>query len=867
MLLTGSYFSIIKQFMQSKLFFVFLSLIFVFQSLLNSLHGQAEQQWDAGEIMHQIEKLKVVGSALYIAAHPDDENTRLISYLSNERKVRTGYLSLTRGDGGQNLIGPELRAPLGVIRTEELLAARALDGGEQFFTRANDFGYSKSPNETLEIWDEEKVLADMVWVIRKFRPDIIINRFDHRTPGTTHGHHTSSAMLSTRAFEMAGDPAAYPEQLEYVKVWTPQRLYFNTSWWFYGSREAFNEADKTMLTSVDVGVYFPLLGRSNNEIAYAARSKHRCQGFGSELRRGEQSDYLELINGEWGKENKDIFDPIDISWERLYGGTGISNLIQIAEQTYDPQRPEDILPLLLQIRTEIARLDDPHWRSVKLKEIEQLIKACAGLYLEAVTDEPTATPGDSVDIEIEAITRRPMPIEVSVARIEVENIGFDTSVNQKLGLYKKYNQQYQFYYKLGLPQDMSYSTPYWLQKPWSDGMYSVPDQTKIGQARNDPALPVAIDVRFGKQIIRFVEPLQYKRVDPAIGELYDPFAITPAVFLNPQQETVVFQSNDEKTISCKLESMQDNLVGNVRLSVPAGWIVDPREVAIDLANKYDTKNINFNIRPDSNQMTQDGEFEFIFEKDSLEMSLSLTKIDYEHIPLQYVMLPSTGRVVSLDMKRGERDIAYIMGAGDAVPTALEQVGYNVQLLSEEDIQQEILSAYDAVVIGIRAYNTIDWLVRKQEVLFDYVANGGTLITQYNTSYRIKTDKVAPLPLDISRGRVTDENAPVRPLQPSHPVLNHPNQIDSNDFKGWVQERGLYFAGERDSSYVDILEMNDTGEKPLRGSLTVAEYGKGIFVYTGLSWFRQLPAGVPGAYRLFANILALKQGDGTGQKAD
>jgi len=832
-----------------------------------AIQAQADQQWDAGEIMHQIEKLKVVGSALYIAAHPDDENTRLISYLSNERKVRTGYLSLTRGDGGQNLIGPELRAPLGVIRTQELLAARELDGGEQFFTRANDFGYSKSPDETLEIWDEEKVLADMVWVIRKFRPDIIINRFDHRTSGTTHGHHTSSAMLSMRAFDMAGDPKAYPEQLEYVDVWTPQRLYFNTSWWFYGSREAFQEADKSNLTSVDIGVYYPLLGTSNNEIAYAARSKHRCQGFGTELRRGEQSDYIELIKGEWGEDQKDIFDPIDISWERLYGGTGISNLIKIAEQTYDPQKPEEILPLLLQIRTEIASLDDPYWREVKLKEIENLIKACAGLYLEAVTDEATATPGDSVDIEIEATVRRPMPIEVSIARIEVENIDFDTTMDYQLGLYRQFNQQHQFYYKLGLPENIPYSTPYWLQQPWSDGMYTVDNQQMIGKAENDSALPVRIDVRFGKQIIRFVEPLQYKRVDPAIGELYDPFAITPPVFLNPEQETVVFQSNSQKEISCKIESMQNNLKGTVKLSVPKGWIVEPKEVDVDIEQKYDSKAMTFSVQPDTSVETYDGNFEFIFENEKFNTNLSLTKIDYEHIPLQYVMLPSRGRVVSLDMKRGGRNIAYIMGAGDQVPPALEQVGYYVQLLSEDDIQLDILSAYDAVVIGIRAYNTIDWLVRKQDELFKYVAQGGTLITQYNTSYRIKTNKVAPLPLEISRGRVTDENAPVRFLRPDHALLNHPNLIDSTDFEGWVQERGLYFAGERDSAYVDIFEINDKGEEPLTGALTIAEYGKGIFVYTGLSWFRQLPAGVPGAYRLFANMLALKQEDGTGKQTD
>jgi len=824
----------------------------------SALQAQADQQWDAGDVMHRIEKLKVVGSALYIAAHPDDENTRLISYLSNEKKVRTGYLSLTRGDGGQNLIGPELRESLGVIRTQELLAARSLDGGEQFFTRANDFGYSKTPGETLQIWDEEKVLADMVWVIRKFRPDIIVNRFDHRTEGTTHGHHTSSAMLSLRAFSLAGDPTAYPEQLEYVETWKPKRLFFNTSWWFYGSREAFAEADKSNLTSVDIGVYFPLLGKSNNEIAYAARSKHRCQGFGTELRRGDQTDYLELIKGEWAKDSKDLFEPIDISWERLYGGTGISNLIKIAEQTYDPQRPEDILPLLLQIRTEISSLDDPYWREVKLKEIEALIKACAGLYLEAVTDEATATPGDSVSIEIEATVRRPMPIEVSLAQVEIQNVGFDTAMDHQLGLYKQFNQQHQFYYKIGLPEDIPYSSPYWLKQAWSDGMYTVSNQQLIGKPQNDPALPVSVDVRFGKQIISYELPLQYKRVDPAIGELYDPFAITPPVFLNAEQKTLVFQGADSKELKCKVLSMKDDLKGILRLSVPKGWIVTPAEVSIDIEKKNDSRELLFTLRPDSAQQTEDGRFQFVFDSDSISTNLALTKIDYEHIPLQYVMLPSEGNLVSIDMKRGGRNIGYIMGAGDEVPLALEQVGYYVQLLSEDDIRQDILSAYDAVVVGIRAYNTLDWLVRKQDVLFDYVAEGGTLITQYNTSYRIKTNKVAPLPLEISRGRVTDETAPVHFLHPTHPVVNSPNRIDSTDFDGWVQERGLYFAGDRDSSYIDIFEMNDKGEKPLRGALTIAEYGEGIFVYTGLSWFRQLPAGVPGAYRLFANVLALKQ---------
>ncbi len=820
--------------------------------------AQADRQMDAGEIMHQIQKLKVVGSALYIAAHPDDENTRLISYLSNERKVRTGYLSLTRGDGGQNLIGPELRESLGVIRTQELLAARSLDGGEQFFTRANDFGYSKSPEETLQIWDEEKVLSDMVWVIRKFRPDVIINRFDHRTSGRTHGHHTSSAQLSLEAFELAGDPSAYPEQLEYVETWQPQRLFFNTSWWFYGSREAFEEADKSKLTSVDIGVYYPLLGTSNNEIAYAARSKHRCQGFGTELRRGEQSDYLELINGEWDEEEKDIFDPIDISWERLYGGMGIANLIRMVEQTFDPNEPQEVLDLLLQIRNEISTLDDPYWKRVKLAEIEQLIKACTGLYIEAITPQATSIPGDSIDVNIEATIRRPMPIPAVLEQVTIKGTSLDTSSSITLGRYKKFNQQNKLFFEVELADSLSYSTPYWLKEPWGSGMYTVPKRENRGQAENDPALTAEISVRFGRQIITFHEPVQYKRVDPAIGELYDPFAITPPVFINPQEGTLVFTSDKAKKITCKVEAMKSKLKGKLQLKTPKGWQVEPNEIAVDIKSKYDSKEFEFKVRPDTTENSRDGSYELSFtqEGSATEHQLSLTKIEYEHIPLQYVMLPAEGKLASFDMKKAGRNIAYIMGAGDDIPASLEQVGYFVQQLSEDDIQPDILKAYDAVILGIRAYNTLEWLGRKQDVLFDYVSQGGTLITQYNTSYRMKTDKVSPLPLEISRERVTDETAPMLMAAPDHPVFNWPNKITNEDFDGWVQERGLYFAGERDSSFISLIESNDVGEEVTTGSLVIAPYGSGYYVYTGLSWFRQLPAGVPGAFRIFANLLAL-----------
>jgi LmbE family N-acetylglucosaminyl deacetylase len=818
-------------------------------------YAQAEKQLDAAEILHQIEKLQVVGSALYIAAHPDDENTRLISYLSNEEKVQTAYLSLTRGDGGQNLIGPELGPALGVIRTQELLSARDIDGGQQFFTRAIDFGYSKSPEETLNFWDKQKVLKDMVWVIRKFRPDVMINRFNHRTTRSTHGHHTASAMLSVEAFDLAGDPTAFPEQLEYVDVWQPKRLFFNTSWWFYGSREKFREADKSALTSVDVGVYYPLLGYSNNEIAAMARSQHRCQGFGTDLDRGEQSEYLELIKGDWNKEEKGIFRPINLGWSRLKGGESIGQMLKIIEENFDPQEPAQSIPLLLQARRDINNIENDYWKNIKLKEVDQIIKACAGLYFEAVTDQPTAIPGEGIEFSVEAIARQPIPVALFLNQISVNETSLDTAMALKLAQFSNYNEDQRIYFRTDIPKEIKYSTPFWLRKPWDQAMYTVEDPHHWGQAENKPSLTVDIKVHFGDQEITYTEPIKYKTIDPAIGEIYSPFAITPPVFLNFDEEVNVFAEMKGKEISVKVQSMTDSLNGILSLNSPDGWEITPKEIEVKLNNKFESEHYQFELTPTKRAV--DGNLRALFtNKNGRFYNLSVTEIDYDHIPKQYVMLPAHSKIVNIEMEKAGQKIGYIMGAGDAIPSNLEQVGYEVSLLEEEDCAIEHLQKYDAIVLGIRAYNTLDWLVRKQDLLFKFVKEGGTLITQYNTSYRIKTEKVAPLPLQISRDRVTDETAKVQILSPDHPVMNYPNKIEEEDFQNWVQERGLYFADEWADEFTPILSSHDPDEPDRKGGLLIAPYGKGHYVYTGYSWFRQLPAGVPGAYRLFANILAL-----------
>ena len=377
------------------------TLAFFFLSHSQQISCQVPERLTSSEIYKAMEKLNVVGTVLYIAAHPDDENTRLISYLSKDLKVRTAYLSLTRGDGGQNLVGPEIRELLGVIRTQELLGARSIDGGSQMFSRANDFGYSKNPDETLRIWDHGEVLSDVVWAIRKFKPDVIVNRFDHESAGRTHGHHTSSAILSYDAFDLTGDPNSFPDQLKYVDTWSPERLYFNTSWWFYGSRENFDKADKSRMLSVDVGGFDPLTGISFSETAAMSRSMHKSQGFGSETTRGSRVEYLQLLKGEMPEDKSNLFNGIDISWTRLKGGDVIGNMVEQALLEFEFSNPSASVPLLLDIRAKIAVLENEHWRNIKLNEIDEIISACAGLYIEISTEEHYATAGEKVEVEFE----------------------------------------------------------------------------------------------------------------------------------------------------------------------------------------------------------------------------------------------------------------------------------------------------------------------------------------------------------------------------------------------------------------------------------------------------------------------------------
>ncbi|WP_299767994.1 PIG-L family deacetylase [uncultured Dokdonia sp.] len=837
------------------------TITFVFALLFCSLYAKTNAQGitikpkkpGASAIYEDIKKLNFLGSVLYVAAHPDDENTTAISYFANTVKARTAYLSLTRGDGGQNIIGPELRELLGVIRTQELLAARATDGGEQRFTRANDFGYSKHPDETLAIWNKDEVLSDVVWAMRTFKPDVIINRFDHRSPGSTHGHHTSSAMLSVEAFDLVNDPTKYSDQLKYTEVWQPQRQFFNTSWWFYGSRDAFAKADKSNLVKVDVGTYYPGYGLSNTEISSLSRSQHKSQGFGNTGTRGSSDTYFELLRGEM-PTNNDVFQGIDTSWGRVKGSEKVASLLASVEANFDHAHPEKSVPELVQAYAELQKLEDQHWKTIKSKELQELIAACSGLYIEAVANTQTATLGEEVTLRLEAINRSDVDMTLSSIRVPTKTslpIADKELKSKKLANNDRYRGEDKFTVTKGLTS----TNAYWLENPGTLGMYRVDDRRLIGKPETPRTHVASFEISIDGVGFIFDKPIVYKYNDRVKGEVYEPFEIVPEVSAGIKDKVLIFANADAKQIPVTVTAHKDALSGTVQLDIPTGWNVSPKSVPVTIATKGEQQIINFTVTPPSNQ--NEG---IIIPKVTIGNTTydkELVKIDYSHIPLQSLFLPAQAKVVRLDIERRGDYIGYIQGAGDAVPQNLEQIGYQVAIIKPEEITKERLAQFDAVVVGIRAYNVVEELQSKQPTLLEYVKEGGTLIAQYNTSGRWGNTKIgAPYPMKLSRDRVTDEYSDVKVLAKDHPLMNFPNKITQKDFEGWTQERGLYFPNEWSDEYTPILSMQDKGENAKEGSLLVAPYGEGHYIYTGLSFFRELPAGVSGAYRLFSNMLSI-----------
>jgi len=798
---------------------------------------------NAAEIQLALQKLNVLGRVLYVAAHPDDENTNLIALWANGSLYETGYLSVTRGDGGQNLIGPELREKLGVIRTQELLAARRLDHGRQFFTRAVDFGFSKTSEETLRIWDRDKVLSDIVWVIRKFRPDVVVTRFSP-DDDKTHGHHTASAILAREAFAAAGDPKRFPEQLAFVEVWKPARLVWNTSPFFFTNRNL--PFDPTGLATMEAGGFNPLIGKAFTEIAAASLSMHKSQGVGSPPRRGARKEYFKVLEG--APITNGLFDGVDTTWARVPKSEAIAEKVKQVVSAFVPADPAASVPKLLELRKALTQFNDKDWGAQKRAEVDALIAACVGLNIESSTTVGVASAAQPLPIKFEAINRSKVPVELLEVRTPIS--GETLPINSPL-------PTDQFVAKdLGptLPKDVIPSQPYWLRKPATLGTFTVDDQTLIGLAENPPPFPVEVSVRVGDQDLRYIVDTKYRTVDPIIGEVRQTLIIAPPVFANLSNPVFFFADDKPKSVQVRVAASTAAVKGQLRLEAPNGWRIEPASIPVDLKAADAEVFASFTITPPSN--AGEGIVRAVVSVDGRDYSFARERIAYSHIGLNVLMPPAEAKVVRADVRKKGELIGYVPGAGDEIPQSLQQIGYNVKILDAADITAENLKRFDAVVLGIRAYNTQDRIASWLPQLLAYVKAGGVVVAQYNTTADLKTKEIGPYPLEISRDRVTDENAEMRILAPDHPLLNTPNKITAEDFKGWVQERGLYFPNKWDAAWTPIISCNDPGEKPLDGGLLVAKSGSGYFVYTGYAWFRQLPAGVPGAYRLFANMVSL-----------
>ncbi len=799
---------------------------------------------NAAEIQLALQKLNVLGRVLYVAAHPDDENTNLMAFWSNGALYQTAYLSATRGDGGQNLIGPELGERLGVIRTQELLAARRLDRAQQFFTRAVDFGFSKSAPETLRIWDRDKILADIVWTVRRWRPDVIVTRFSPEDD-KTHGHHTSSAILAQEAFQAAGDPKRFSEQLAFVEVWKPTRIVWNTSPFFFQNRNL--PFDPTGTTILEAGGFSPLLGKAITEIAAAALSMHKSQGVGSPPRRGARKEYFKLLDGPPMTES--LFDGIDTTWSRVPKSEAIAQKVKELLASFIPADPAASVPKLLELRSALSKLDKKDWVNAKIGETDALIAACLGLLIESSTTSAVVSAGQTLPIKLEAINRSKVPVQLLEARTPVsgEQLRLDTPLLQDQFVAKDLTPT--------LRKDVTYTQPYWLRKPAAPGTFTVDDQKLIGLAENPPAFPVEVILRVGEQDLSYLVDTKYRTVDPVVGELRHNVVIAPPVFANLQNSVFVFGDDKPKTVQVRVTASTGPVRGQLRLEVPKGWRIEPASIPVELAAAENESYATFSIQPPATP--GEGVLRAIVTVDGREYSFARERISYQHIGVHILMPAAEAKIVRADIKKKGDLIGYIPGAGDDVPQSLQQIGYDVRMLDGSEINAENLKRFVAVVIGIRAYNTQARIGAWQAELLAYVKAGGVVVAQYNTTGDLKTKEIGPFPFEISRERVTDENAAIRILAPEHPALNSPNKITTEDFKGWVQERGLYFPNKWDANWTPLLSCNDPGEKPLDGGLLVAKSGDGYFIYTGYGFFRQLPAGVPGAYRLFANLVSLR----------
>ncbi|MBP7863474.1 PIG-L family deacetylase [bacterium] len=828
-----------------------LALVVLFSSTMplfalssSNMDTQADMEKNSSNskaILRELEYFRQLGSVLYVAAHPDDENTELLTYLSRGRKYRTAYLSLTRGDGGQNVLGADLGNKLGMARTQELLAARALDGAHQFFTRAIDFGFSKDYQETLTLWDKKEILSDMVRVIRTFRPDILVTRFS-TSPGGTHGHHTTSAILACEAFKLAGDPKAYPEQK--LEAWQPKRILWNVG------RFQKDKVSKDPIIKVEVFGDDSVTGKSFYDIASASRAEHKTQGFDTfklPFVQGEKrQETFQLIDGE--PASKDILDGVDTTWSRFKGGEDIEKSVGDIITKFDTKDPSKSVPGLFELRSKLAKLPPNLVIKEKQKLLNLILQQCLELKTKTTIKNADVVPGETM--QLHSTVSINSNVSVTWTGIKYSMLNKEIKADSVL----KKNEPSSLDSTQTMPINALLTQPYWLYKDGSPGMFHVENPELIGLAENLPSFPIVNTFKIGKETLTIEDqPIQEIKRDNTIIQTRKLNVIPPvSLWLNP--ETAIFTPNSSQKIEAKVHAARAGTKGSLHLEAPANWKIEPENQPFSLKNAGDIATFSFTItapaKPQIAQIAASADIGGSIYKNQRQ------EVNYAHLPLQLFQPPALVRAVCLDLKKSGKTVGYLPGAGDSLPENLHQMGYVVKSLDDATLSEKDLVGLDAVVLGVRAFNTREKIGKAMPALLSYVEDGGTMIVQYNTATKLKTDKLSPYPLTISADRVTDEKSVMTFLAPDHEILNKPNNITSEDFDGWVQERGLYFPDKWDEHFTPILACNDTGEEPKKGVLLVTKYGKGHYIYTGLSFFRELPAGVPGAYRLFANMVSI-----------
>ena len=883
-------------------------LILFFIPNLQSDTRPLPEDLGAVHLAQLLTRLKTTARLMQVTAHPDDEDGGMLTLESRGKGVESELFTFTRGEGGQNKFGAESSDELGILRTLELLEADKYYGVEQRFSHVTDFGFSKTAEETFSKWHGHDIaLGDLVRAIRAFRPDVLIARFSG-TPRDGHGHHQASALLTIEAFRAAADPNKFPEQIkEGLLPWQAKKLYVgNPPRMFQGG----NIADEDYTVKLNIGEYSPLLGMSYTQFALEGLAHQTSQGTGGiRVPPGPRYTYYKLTdaapNKPTGMHEEDFFDGIDTSLVGLAARLGseeskfpflqpalesLEKHIDAANKTFSLQDPSACAPELMAGVKEAAylirdardklpaqiRADILPALYTKMQQLQEAANESLGIYFDLTVDPPGPPPGPSYFPRMEQTLSIAIPGQTFTATARLYNRGklalrgydmqLEVPEGWKFSILKKDDRKLEpgemvsTQFQITVPENAPSTRPYWSrQNQETETVYTIHDPARLTWPLSDYPLHAVADFTRDQTASRARAVAKIKFIDPTLGQSERPLMVGPPVSVlltSPVVVAPVGQPSPAEIGVSVRSNVQNAVHAKLRLETPPGWKVEPSEISVDLDHDGDLNNYNFQVTP---QNLHEGTYKVTAQaeyngKQYAEGFKIITRPDLDSYP---AYRPATENVQAVDVKLPPQlRVGYLMGAGDEIPSVLESVGLNVSMITPQELAAGDLSRFGTIIVGIRAYDTRTDVREHNRRLLDYVNNGGTLIVQYNQSIGLfNAGHYTPYPATAANLRVTVEEAPVEILAPEEQVFNWPNKITQKDFAGWVQERGLYFMGQWDPQFRPLLASNDPGEPQQKGGLLLAHYGKGIYIYSAYGFSRQLPAGVPGAIRLFVNLLS------------